>query len=95
MMCPKMTPEARRLKGCDGPSPVPIMTIGDIEIFECPMKLIPPWVVEFLNFYGACKRLQCLPVAGGMLDQSRAFVAASMTVEGVLAQMESDAHASR
>jgi hypothetical protein len=89
--CSKWTAEQRKHKGCDGPAPYPLFVTEDgEEIFECPGKLITQDTRAFLSIFSACEQLHCLPVAGGLIDQTAYFCHSASVVGGIVSEVLND-----
>ena len=66
---------------CDG--------MGSVIISECPRKFVGHELTEAINMAELCGN-GCLPVAGGLLDQSSWFLSVWQTLKSEIARIENE-----
>jgi len=78
-----MPEEERKMRGCLGPAPQPVVKLDDEPIYECPGRLVQEDldVKLFLSVFSAMKTLQAMPLSGGILDQTNHLVEAAVIAE--------------
>lgn len=86
--CQKCSAEDKELLGCETESAEPIGYAG-YEFPRCPRKCIPPRILHIVQL-ASMVEAGLLPDAGGVLDQSAAFIDAACIVTAVRAETRAE-----
>ena len=52
------------------------------------LSIVHPEVAYYLNLYGLCSELGCLPDVGGLLDQTEPIIRIFLAIQGAIGERQ-------